>query len=163
MDKIVVLMSIALGVIVLILGSVFALTHWPYSYAPNHSIPKPITSSATVDTSRIHLLVYPTDQNKAHLTGEVITKSLDAAAAIEPARELLKLNRSGTFAEIQYLSVDQVHVFKNGGAFPFLPDSSDAIQVSLGAPVSPIIEEYPRVHVYLDPKTFHVFGFIKGP
>ena len=163
MDKIVVIMSIALGVMVLVLGSVFALTHGLYSYAPNHGIPKPITSSATVDTSRIHLLVYPTDQNNAHLTGEVITKSLDAAAATEPVRELLKLNRSGTLAEIQYLSVDQVHVFKNGGAFPFLPDSSDAIQVLFGAPVSPNIEEYAMVYVYLDPKTFHVFGFIKGP
>jgi len=161
MDKIVVLMAIALGVVVLVLGSVFALTHWPYSYAPNHSIPKPITSSATVDTSRIHLLVYPTDQNKVHLTEEVITKSLDAAAAVEPAKELLKLNRSSTFAEIHYLSVDQVQVMKNGGAFPFLPDSSDAIQVLLGAPTNPNIEEYPRVNVYLDPKTFHVFGFIK--
>ena len=163
MDKIVVLMSIALGVIVLMLGSVFTLTHWPYSYAPNHGIPKPITSSATVDTSRIHLLVYPTDQNNAHLTGEVITKSLDAAAATEPAKELMKLNRSGTFAQIEYLSVDQVHVLKNSVAFPFLPDSSDAIQVLFGAPVSPNIEEYAMVYVYLDPKTFHVFGFIKGP
>src|SRR5437867_10627682 len=151
MDKVVVFMAIALGVIVLILGSVFALTHWPYSNVPNHSIPKPITSSATVDTSRIHLLVYPTDQNKAHLTGEVITKSLDAAAAIEPARELLKLNRSGTFAEIQYLPADHVQIMKNGGAFQFLPDSSDAIQILLGAPIGPI-EEYHTLYVYLDPQ-----------
>jgi len=163
MDKVVVFMAIALGVIVLVIGSFFALTHSPPGYAPNNGIPQLDSSLRTVDSSRIHLFVYQRDENKAHLTEEVITKSLDAALVIEPAKELMKLNRSGTFAQIEYLSVDQVHVFKNGGAFPFLPDSSDAIQVLLGAPISPNIDEYPMLYVYLDPKTFHVFGFIKRP
>jgi hypothetical protein len=160
MDKIVVFMTIGLGAIVLVLGSLLALTI--NNYPRNDLSPSlvvPPHNSSTFDTSRLHLILpYPDD---VHLKGDVVTKSLDAAAAIAPTQDFLKFSGNNTFAQIKYIPADKVHVMKsNSRTFSFLPDASDIIVIFMGAPRGGI-EEYPMLYVYIEPQTYHVLGFIK--
>lgn len=112
----------------------------------------PYTSNTLYE--KLNVGVYPRSSNVHYLTDDVVRKSVNAALTQEITKDFIsEFSNNGISTRVRYVTADEIIYSEQ---LPFPPDT-DVIVIFFGSPRG-LVPEFPMLSVYIEPKTYHVFG-----